>query len=158
MRRAARILRERRKSIGPDPGEFMDCVFCKIVSGEIPSSRVFEDGTTVAFMDQGQVNPGHVIVATRSHVESILGLDDGLARDVFATAARVAKALQAAFHPQGITLLQANGAAGWQTVFHFHLHVLPRHADDGVNITWPAKRPPAAELARLAEKVKSGFA
>jgi histidine triad (HIT) family protein len=136
----------------------MDCVFCKIVNGELPASKVFEDDTTVAFMDLGQVNPGHVIVATRPHVENIHGLDDGLARDVFATAVRVANAVKAAFRPEGITVLQANGEAGWQTVFHFHLHVLPRHVDDGLNITWPAKRPPAAELARLAEKVKSGFA
>ena len=135
-----------------------DCIFCKIVSGEVPSCKVYEDDATVAFMDLGQVNPGHVIVATRKHVTDIHGLDDRLAGDVFRATTRVANAVKKSMQAEGITVLQANGAAGWQTVFHFHLHVLPRHADDGVGLTWPAKRPPADELARLAERVKSGFA
>lgn len=134
-----------------------DCIFCKIVSGEVASSMVYEDDAAVAFMDLGQVNPGHVIVATRKHVADIHGLGDRLAGEVFRAAARVANAVKQSTHAEGLTILQANGAAGWQTVFHFHLHVLPRHAGDGVDITWPAKRPPAEELARLAEMVKDGF-
>jgi histidine triad (HIT) family protein len=76
---------------------------------------------------------------------------------VFQTAARVAKAVKTAMQPQGMTLLQANEAAGWQTVFHFHLHVLPRHADDGVTFSWPTKNPPREELNRLAEQIKQCF-
>ena len=135
----------------------VDCIFCKIVNGEVPASRVYEDDAAVAFMDLGQVNPGHVIVATKKHVADIHGLDDRLAGDVFRAAARVANAVKKSMQAEGITVLQANGAAGWQTVFHFHLHVLPRHAGDGVGITWPAKRPPAEELARLAGIVRGGF-
>jgi len=130
-----------------------DCVFCKIVAGEIPAAKVFEDDLTLAFMDAGQVNPGHIIVAAKAHRETILDIDDELAGALFRTAARMARATDAAFGPAGLTLLQANRPAGFQTVPHIHLHVLPRHADDGVELVWPAKNPPPAELQALAAKI-----
>jgi histidine triad (HIT) family protein len=130
------------------------CVFCRIVAGEIPSARVHEDDETIAFMDIGQVNPGHVIVAVKPHRETILDLDDALAGALFRTAARVARSVEAALRPAGITVLQANRKAGWQTVPHVHLHVLPRHEEDGVGLVWPAKNPPFAELQALAERLR----
>lgn len=130
-------------------------VFSRIVAREIPAAIVHEDEHTIAFMDAGQVNPGHVIVATRRQVETILDLDDELAGAVFRTAARMARAVQAAFAPAGITVLQANRPAGWQTVPHFHLHVLPRHENDGVGLVWPRKEPPMAELEALAERIRA---
>ena len=128
-------------------------VFTRIVNREIPAAIVYEDAHTIAFMDAGQVNPGHVIVATKKQVETILDLDEELAGALFRTAARVARALEAAFSPEGFTILQANKAAGWQTVPHVHLHVLPRHANDGVTLGWPAKNPPLEELRALAARV-----
>ena len=133
-----------------------DCVFCQIVAGEIPSHRVYEDDVTVAFMDIGQVNPGHVIVAVKEHAETILDLTEDQAAAAFRTAHSVAGAVQAAFDPEGFTLLQANGRAGFQTVPHFHLHVLPRHTDDGVTLSWPAKNPPTEQLAEYAAMIKVG--
>jgi histidine triad (HIT) family protein len=133
-----------------------DCVFCKIVAGEIPSHRVYEDDLTIAFMDIGQVNPGHVIVAVRRHAETILDLTQDEAAAAFRTTHGVASAVKAAFEPEGFTVLQANRRAGFQTVPHFHLHVLPRHADDGVTLTWPAKNPPAEQLAEYAAMIKMG--
>ena len=130
-----------------------DCVFCNIVAGELPAHAVFQDDLTVAFMDAGQVNPGHVMVAVKDHVEDIFELSSDQAAAVFQTAQRVAKAVKLAFEPEGLTILQANGTAGWQTVPHFHLHVLPRAADDGVTITWPTKNPPAARLAECAARI-----
>ncbi len=129
-------------------------VFTRIVRGEIPAAKVYEDEHTIAFMDAGQVNPGHVIVATKKQVETILDLDDALAAALFATAVRVARAVDAAFQPEGITVLQANKPAGWQTVPHVHLHVLPRYANDGVALTWPRKNPPLEELRALAAKIR----
>lgn len=129
-------------------------VFTRIVRGEIPAARVYEDEHTIAFMDAGQVNPGHVIVATRKQVETILDLDDALAAALFTTAARVARAVDAAFKPDGITVLQANKPAGWQTVPHVHLHVLPRYANDGVELAWPRKNPPLDELRALAARIR----
>lgn len=133
-------------------------VFTRIVNREIPAAIVHEDEHTIAFMDAGQVNPGHVIVATRKQFETILDLDDEVAAAVFQTAARIARAIQAAFDPAGITVLQANRAAGWQTVPHFHLHVLARNDGDGVGLEWPRKDPPFAELEALAERIRNAAA
>jgi histidine triad (HIT) family protein len=129
-------------------------VFTRIIRGELPAAIVYEDEHTIAFMDAGQVNPGHVIVATRRQVQTILDLDDELAGALFRTAARVARAVDAAFRPEGITVLQANGPAGWQTVPHVHLHVLPRHAGDGVELVWPRKEPPLERLRELAARIR----
>ena len=134
-----------------------DCVFCKIVRGEIPSTKVHEDEHTIAFMDIGHVNPGHTIVALKAHVETIYGLDDTQAAAIFRTATRIAKAAKKALSPAGMTLLQANEVAGWQTVPHFHMHVLPRHDGDGVALTWPAKRPPREDLERYAAQIRAAL-
>jgi histidine triad (HIT) family protein len=131
-------------------------VFTRIIRGELPAARVSEDEYTIAFMDAGQVNPGHVIVATKRQVETILDLDDELAGALFRTVARVARAVEAAFRPEGITVLQANRPAGWQTVPHVHVHVLPRHAGDGVGLVWPRKEPPLEHLRELAARIHVG--
>ncbi len=135
----------------------MDCVFCKIVAGDIPACKVYEDAHTIAFMDIGQVNPGHTIVATNAHVENIYGLDDTQAAAVFRAATHIARAAKKAFAPGGMTLLQANEAPGWQTVMHFHLHVLPRHENDGAALTWPAQRPSREALERYAEQLRAAL-
>ena len=126
------------------PGQ---CIFCRLVAGEIPSARVYEDALTIAFMDIGQVNPGHVLVATKRHAATLLDITAEEATAVMQTAQRVARAVHAVFDPPEQTLLQANGREGDQTVFHFHLHVVPRHADDGIALSWPRKEP-AAEVLR----------
>ena len=132
-----------------------DCVFCKIAAGEIPCHKIFEDDQHIAFMDMGQVNPGHVIVSIKPHFETILDLNEDQTAAFFKLVNRVAKAIQQEFKPEGLTLLQANRKAGFQTVPHFHVHVLPRHTEDGVNLTWPVKNPPAEELAKLADRMKT---
>ena len=128
-------------------------VFTKIIMGEIPAAKVYEDRDTIAFMDAGQVNPGHVVVATKQQVETILDLDEALASALFSTVTKVARAIQREFKPDGLTILQANKPAGWQTVPHVHLHILPRYVDDGVAITWPRKNPSFDELKALAARV-----
>jgi histidine triad (HIT) family protein len=130
-----------------------DCVFCKIAAGEIPCHKVYEDDHHIVFMDMGQVNPGHVIVSLKPHFETLLDLDEDQTAAIFKLVNRVAKAVQREFNPAGLTLLQANRKAGFQTVPHFHVHVLPRHTEDGVALTWPVKNPPAEELARLADRI-----
>lgn len=134
-----------------------DCIFCRIVAGEVPATFVHQDEHTVAFMDIGHVNPGHTIVATRAHADNIYGLSDTQAAAVFRAAARIARAAKAAFGPAGMTLLQANEPAGWQTVAHFHLHVLPRHDQDGATLTWPAKHPPREEIERHAAQLREAM-
>ena len=129
-------------------------VFTRIIRREMPAAIVFEDGQVIAFMDAGQVNPGHVLVATRRQVETFMELEESEAAHLFAVVHRVARAVQAAFAPQGMTLLQANRPAGWQTVPHVHVHVLPRHAGDGADLVWPRKDPPLAELRALAARIQ----
>jgi histidine triad (HIT) family protein len=132
-----------------------DCVFCKIVAGQIPSTRVFEDEHTLAFMDLGQVNPGHVLVAVKKHAANLFELDDIQAAAIARANTRVARAIRDAFNPEGLSVYQANGKAAGQTVFHYHVHLLPRHAADGMELTWPVKNPPRATLEVHADKIRS---
>lgn len=131
-----------------------DCVFCRIVAGQIPATVVHEDEHTLAFMDIGQVNPGHVLVASKSHAADIFAIDEQLAGAFFRATARVARAVNRAFAPQGVTLYQANGKAAGQTVFHFHVHVVPRYEGDGIDLAWPVKNPPRAALEAAAQKIR----
>jgi histidine triad (HIT) family protein len=132
-----------------------DCVFCKIVARSIPATVVHEDAEALAFMDIGQVNPGHVLVASKAHVENVYGLSEAQAAAVFRAAAKVAKAVRAAFDPPGLSIYQANGKPAGQTVFHFHLHVLPRHDGDGMQFTWPVKNPPREKLEEYAARIRA---
>ena len=131
------------------------CVFCRIVAKEIPATVVHEDQHTLAFMDIGQVNPGHVLVAVKKHAENIFALDEAQAAAVFGAAAKVARAIRGAFEPQGLSVYQANGAAAGQTVFHLHIHLVPRHDGDGMALTWPVKNPPREKLAEYAQKIRA---
>ncbi len=136
------------------PGE---CVFCKLIAGRIPSARVHEDDLTVAFMDIGQVNPGHVLVASRRHATTLLDLTPEEAGAAMQSARRIALAVQVAFDPPGMTLLQANGREGEQTVFHFHLHVVPRHAGDGMTLGWPRREPSPESLQADAARIRAAL-
>ncbi len=131
-----------------------DCVFCRIVAKQIPATVVQEDADTLAFMDIGQVNPGHVLVALKSHADNLFELQDAQAAAVFRAVARVARAIRDAFAPQGLSVYQANGKAAGQTVFHFHVHLVPRHENDGMNLTWPVKNPPREKLEEYAAKIR----
>lgn len=132
----------------------MATIFERLLSGELPCAKVYEDDLVFAFMDAGQVNDGHVIVATRAPRETLLDCTEDEAAALMRAAHRIARAVQAAFAPEGITVLQANRPAGWQTVPHLHLHVLPRHAGDGVELTWPRREPGLERLRELASLLK----
>ena len=132
-----------------------NCVFCRIVAKEIPATVVHEDEHTLAFMDIGQVNPGHVLVAVKKHAENIFALDEAQAAAVFRSAAKVARAIQGAFEPQGLSVYQANGAAAGQTVLHLHIHLVPRYEGDGMALSWPVKNPPREKLTESAEKIRA---
>ena len=134
-----------------------DCVFCRIVARQIPATVVYEDQHTLAFMDLGQVNPGHVLVAVKAHAENLYALDDAQAGAVLRTAARVARAIRDAFKPVGLSVYQANGKAAGQTVFHYHVHLVPRHEGDGMALTWPVKNPPRAELEAYAARIRASL-
>ena len=136
------------------PGQ---CIFCRLVAGEIPSARVYEDDLVIAFMDIAQVNPGHVLIATKRHATNLFEITPEEAAAVMQTAQKMAEALRIAFDPPGLTLLQANGKEGEQTVFHFHLHELPRHANDGVGLNWPRKEPAPEVLQDYAQRLRTAW-
>ncbi len=132
----------------------MDCVFCKIVAKQIPATVVHEDAHTLAFMDIGQVNPGHVLVALKAHAENLYALDDVQAAAVQRAAAHVARAIRDAFAPHGLSVYQANGKAAGQTVFHYHVHLVPRFEGDGMALAWPVKNPPREQLEKYCAQLR----
>jgi len=138
-----------------DPSPPGVCIFCKLAAGDIPSAKVFEDEHTIAFMDLGQVNPGHVLVALKRHAPTLLDCSPDEAAALMRTAHRVAHAVKVAFNPPGLTLLQANGKEGDQTVFHVHMHVVPRHGNDGIALSWPRKEPAFEVLKGYAERLSA---
>ena len=131
-----------------------DCIFCKLVAGQIPATRVYEDEHTLAFMDLGQVNPGHVLVAVKKHAANVFELEEAQGEAVARAVLRISRALKKAFAPEGLSIYQANGKPAGQTVFHYHVHVLPRHAGDGMELVWPVKNPPREQLEEYARKIK----
>ncbi len=132
-----------------------DCIFCRIARGELPASKIHEDEHTLAFLNIVAAHPGHALVIVKPHVANILDLDDTLAAAVFQTTAKVAKAVKAATGCDGVTLFQANEVAGGQTVFHFHIHVLPRFTDDKLLPFWPASSPSREALDDMAARVRA---
>ena len=134
-----------------------ECVFCRIVARRIPATVVHEDEHTLAFMDLGQVNPGHVLVAVKAHAENLYALNDAQAGAVLRAAARVARAIRDAFNPEGLSVYQANGKAAGQTVFHYHVHLVPRHEGDGMTLSWPVKNPARDKLEAYAARIRASL-
>ena len=135
----------------------MDCVFCKIRDGQIPSTRIFEDERTLAFMDINPVNDGHCLVVTRAHAPTIFEVDVADLQAAVAAAQRVALALKRALAPDGLNLLQANGAAAFQSVPHFHLHLVPRWTGDGKGFDWPLVPGDRVRIQGIAEKIRDAL-
>lgn len=132
----------------------MSTIFEKLLSGELPCAKVYEDDLVFAFMDAGQVNDGHVIVASKKPYETILDIDEETTQRLFLIAKRISHVVQDVFKAEGITLLQANKDAGWQSVPHIHVHVLPRYKNDGVELVWPRKEPGIERLKELAKLIQ----
>ncbi len=132
----------------------MSTIFEKLLSGELACAKVYEDDLVFAFMDAGQVNDGHVLVASKKPYETILDIDEETTQRLFLVAKRIAHVVQDVFKAEGITLLQANKDAGWQSVPHIHVHVLPRYKNDGVELVWPRKEPGIERLKELAKLIQ----
>jgi len=103
-----------------------DCVFCKIVRGTAPSHTVYEDEHTIVFMDISPVTEGHTLVVTKEHFENLFEASSEALQAVAATAKRAAHAIREVLHPAGLMVFQLNGAAAFQSVFHYHMHLVPR--------------------------------
>ncbi|HWI08061.1 MAG TPA: HIT family protein [Solirubrobacteraceae bacterium] len=131
---------------GQDP----DCLFCKIVAGEIPATVIAEDERTVAFMDINPATRGHALVVPRAHARDVHEIDPDDLRAVATSAQRVAARALDKLGAAGVNLLNSSGAAAWQTVFHFHLHVIPRYEDDPLKLPWVPSSGDMDEIAAAA--------
>ncbi|MGZ8632315.1 MAG: HIT domain-containing protein [Solirubrobacteraceae bacterium] len=118
----------------PEPDA--DCLFCKIVAGELPATIVAEDERTVSFMDINPATRGHALIVPREHAGDLLAVGDEDLSACAAAARRIAARAKDALGADGVNLLNSNGSAAWQTVFHFHLHVIPRYRNDPLRLPW----------------------
>jgi histidine triad (HIT) family protein len=126
-----------------------DCIFCGIAAGTMAAERVYEDDRTIAFLDIFPACDGHVLVIPRAHADDIHSLDPADAAAVAQTAQLMAGRVSGALGSDGVTVTQANGAAAGQSVFHYHVHVIPRFERDGVLASWAPGRASADDLARM---------
>jgi histidine triad (HIT) family protein len=138
-------------AIGED--QHVDCIFCAIVAGASPAWRVHEDDDTVAFLDIGQATAGHTLVVPRRHAADIWSLSEEEAATVMRAVHRVAGRLRDTLRPEGLNVTQSNGAAAWQEVFHYHVHLVPRYGDDGLAPPWRPTRPSSDVLAAVHRRI-----
>jgi histidine triad (HIT) family protein len=134
-----------------------DCVFCKIRDGQIPSVKVHEDERTLCFMDINPLSRGHCLVVTKRHGETIWESDEADLAAAIGAARRVALALRAVLKPEGLNVLQANGPAAFQSVPHFHLHLIPRWTGDGKGFDWPVVPGDREAIARAGEAIRAAL-
>jgi histidine triad (HIT) family protein len=132
-----------------------DCIFCKIVTGEVPSTRVDEDERTVAFMDVNPATRGHVLVVPREHAADLLAIGPEDLAACAAMAQRIARRQEEHLGADGVNLLNSCGAAAWQTVFHFHVHVIPRYRGDPLRLPWQPEPGDRDEIAAAARELQS---
>src|SRR5687767_8979545 len=134
-----------------------DCVFCKIRDGQIPSMKIYEDEATLAFMDINPLNTGHCLVVTRRHAATLWDAEVEDLQAAIATAQKMAIALVAAVKPDGLNMLQANGAAAFQSVPHFHLHLIPRWVRDGKGFDWKLVSGDREQITQVGERVRAAL-
>jgi histidine triad (HIT) family protein len=132
-----------------------DCLFCGIVAGDVPAQIVDSDEHTVAFMDINPATQGHALVVPRNHAADLMDIaDDDLERTV-AAARRLARRIDEVLEPDGFNLLNSCRPAAWQTVFHFHLHVIPRYDDDPLKLPWIPRGEEPEKIAAIAERIRA---
>jgi histidine triad (HIT) family protein len=129
------------------------CVFCKIVAGEIPSSKIFEDAHCLAFLDIGPLAPGHLLIIPKQHAECLWDLDASIVAGMGSQLPRLARAVMDATGAEGCNILQNNGPASGQEVPHVHFHIIPRQTGDGLGYRWLPKGYGPGELEAMQQKI-----
>ena len=131
-----------------------DCIFCRILSGELPAHFVYQDDLVVAFLSLEQPNPYKVLVIPREHVENVYDLNDEQASAIFKATVKIARGVRDVSKCDGMNLVQSHGEAGLQDVFHFHLHILPRFYGDSIIFDWDNSPAPQEKLTQIADKIR----
>ena len=135
-----------------------ECIFCKIIKGEIPSDKVYEDDRILAFLDIGPVSEGHCLVVPKHHYQRLDDCPADVAAAIVAKIGPIAKAILAAADAEGYNVLSNNGRCAGQLVDHLHFHIIPRRPDDGLFHQWPSKEYPQGRAVELIEKIKQRIA
>ena len=141
-------------SFAPVADPEAQCIFCKVIAGEIPSEVVDSDDHTLTVMDINPATRGHVVVITRTHAENLLELSDEDLMATMTTVRRVVHRMRDTLHPDGFNILHNIGRAAWQSIFHFHIHVIPRYKDDPLQLPWLPEPADPEELKRVAAEIR----
>ena len=131
-----------------------DCIFCKIVAGELPAETVDSDEHTVAFMDINPATRGHALVVPRAHAMDLLDISDEDLERTMVAARRLAQRMEETLQPAGFNILNACRPAAWQTVFHYHLHVVPRYESDPLKLPWIPRGADADQIAAVGAQIR----
>lgn len=131
-----------------------DCIFCQIAAGELPAQIVDEDELTISFMDVHPGTRGHALVIPRRHVRDLWEVEPENMAAVMRAAQRLALRMRERLDAEGVNLINSCGSAAWQTVFHFHVHVIPRYADDPLKLPWKPTEGDPDEIAAVAEQLR----
>ena len=134
-----------------------DCVFCKIVAGEIPATKIYEDDVVLAFLDIGPISDGHTLVISRQHVEKLHECPAELLGQVGSHLGKIAKAVASAMNSEGYNVLCNNGRAAGQIVDHLHFHIIPRNSGDGVFQRWPSYEYPEGKIDEIAGRIRENL-
>ncbi|MBM4764170.1 HIT family protein [Bacillus sp. B15-48] len=135
-----------------------DCIFCKIINGEIPSQKVYENDHVYAFLDISPVTKGHTLVIPKVHKENVFELSEEEAANLFKEVPKIANAVKKAFNPIGLNTINNNGEHAGQSVFHFHMHIIPRYGKgDGFGAVWKTHEESSDELKQIAGEIKNNI-
>lgn len=134
-----------------------DCIFCKIANGIIPVNALYEDDDFKVIFDLGPAAKGHVLILPKEHFDNMFEMTDEYASKVFVLAKKIAGAIKKTFNCAGVNILQNNGVAAGQTVFHFHMHIIPRYEGDGVSVGWTPGEISNEQIAEYVERVRENM-
>ena len=131
-----------------------ECVFCKIINREIPANIVYENGKVLAFLDINPINRGHTLIVPKKHYGDVYDITEDYLRETVAAAKKISEAVKRGLGAEGVNILHASGEAAQQSVFHFHIHLVPRYEDDGLN-TWPKSDYKEEDFEKVAGEIRS---
>jgi len=134
-----------------------DCIFCKIVRGEIPCAKVYEDDLVLSFLDINPINPGHTLVLPKEHYASLLDVDPEALKACVVAAKKISTAVYQGVKADGLNFLQNNFRAAGQLIDHVHFHLIPRYEGDGFMTTWPGKPYPPGEMEKILRQIAAGI-
>jgi len=134
-----------------------DCIFCRLANGDIPTNALYEDEIVKVIFDLSPASKGHIIILTKEHFDNLYAMEEETAAHVFKIATKLAKAIKIALKCDGMNVLQNNEAIAGQTVFHFHMHIIPRYVGDNAKFAWSPGKISEDEIKDLTKKIQSSF-